>query len=77
MLEQRKRIGALYFFLGFLNKFVLFTIRLDYKHYGLHISEINNKLALLFSPWAFKVLYGILIDRVPLCGYRRVSYMLS
>ncbi|CAI5737760.1 unnamed protein product [Hyaloperonospora brassicae] len=39
-------------------------------------SQVTTATTLVILPWSFKAFYGILSDCVPLCGYRRKSWML-
>ena len=74
MVTQESKLKYLYFWLGYVNKFFQFTISIDFKDYGLALSDTYSYRALVFSPWMIKFLYGILIDRVPLFGYHSKYY---
>uniref|UniRef100_A0AAV1UVB5 Uncharacterized protein n=1 Tax=Peronospora matthiolae TaxID=2874970 RepID=A0AAV1UVB5_9STRA len=39
-------------------------------------SQVTTATTLVILPWSFKAFYGILSDCVPLCGYRRKSWIL-
>ncbi|UIZ28673.1 hypothetical protein KXD40_009250 [Peronospora effusa] len=39
-------------------------------------SQVTTASTLVIMPWSFKAFYGILSDCVPICGYRRKSWML-
>jgi MFS family permease len=47
-----------------------------FKSLGMSADEVAAWLSLTAIPWMIKPLYGLLIDLVPLWGYRRKSYLL-
>ena len=47
-----------------------------FKSLGMSADVVAAWLSLTAIPWMIKPLYGLLIDLVPLCGYRRKSYLL-
>ena len=62
--------------LGFV---VFFQLMLkDYfKHYLLlGPSDLQMTMSMLFIPWSFKVVYGLMSDTIPIAGYKRRSYMM-
>ena len=47
-----------------------------FKSLGMTADMVAAWLSLAAIPWMIKPLYGLLIDLVPLCGYRRKSYLI-
>lgn len=47
-----------------------------FKSLGMGADAVAAVLALTAVPWMIKPLYGLLTDLVPLCGYRRKSYLM-
>ena len=48
-----------------------------FKSLGMTADMVAAWLSLAAIPWMIKPLYGLLIDLVPLCGYRRKSYLIQ
>ena len=46
------------------------------NHYGIEPSAVQSTLAIILLPWAFKLLYGMFTDIVPLCGSRKKNYII-
>eukprot|EP00741_Cyanophora_paradoxa_P003483 tig00000711_g3383.t1 len=46
---------------------------------NLDLSPVQNQVVTFVSiwPWAFKVVYGVVSDSVPILGYRRVPYLIG
>lgn len=42
---------------------------------GLTAAEMTAFTGIAMTPWIFKALYGLLSDRVPICGYKRAPYI--
>ena len=47
-----------------------------FKSLGMSADVVAAWLSLTAIPWMIKPLYGLLIDLVPFCGYRRKSYLM-
>lgn len=75
-MRRKVILVALYTILGFLNQFLLFTIRKDMKHFGLAVSEIGLVLIVPYLPWTVKFIFGIISDTFPIYGQRRRPYII-
>ncbi|RHZ28646.1 hypothetical protein DYB37_012150 [Aphanomyces astaci] len=67
---QYGAIGVMYGILPALN-YPIFNIYLNLEGY-----QTSAYRVLIVIGWSFKVLYGMLSDCVPICGYRRKSWIL-
>jgi MFS family permease len=49
----------------------------DYYKAYLHLDpgEQQAYITIIFVPWCFKILYGLISDNVPIFGTRRKSYL--
>ena len=45
-------------------------------YYKLHPGEVQSLQAFIAMPWAFKVVYGLISDTIPIFGSRRKSYLI-
>jgi MFS family permease len=71
--------GAIYFLQGIgepTDGLIAQPVRSLLKTWGRSAGEITTFSALLALPWAFKPLYGLLSDFVPLFGTRRKGYLI-
>lgn len=69
LLAQYAAVGMIYGTLpGTIYPFLMYYLNME----G---TQIASARVLVSMPWSFKVLYGILSDCVPICGYRRRPYM--
>jgi len=65
-----------YFMIGF-REFQMLAVRDYCKHYlELEPDQTQTLVSFVVLPWAFKVLYGLLADNLPLCGSRRKAYLI-
>ena len=47
-----------------------------YKEYlGLEPEEFAIYISIIFLPWSFKIIYGLISDNIPLYGLKRKSYV--
>ena len=44
-------------------------------HFDVDPDDVQSIIASILLPWAFKLIYGMLIDSVPICGSRKRSYI--
>ena len=40
-------------------------------------AELEHFDTIIMLPWTIKIIYGLIIDSIPICGYKRKIYMLS
>ena len=68
--------GLAYFAHGIAGGLVKQPFTYYFKSLGMTADMVAAWLSLAAIPWMIKPLYGLLIDLVPLCGYRRKSYLI-
>ena len=44
-------------------------------HFDVDPDNVQTIIATILLPWAFKLIYGMLVDSVPICGSRKRSYI--
>mmetsp|Transcript_23931 Transcript_23931/g.41699 ORF Transcript_23931/g.41699 Transcript_23931/m.41699 type:complete len:517 (-) Transcript_23931:572-2122(-) len=67
-----------YFGVGFADQFTytpVYYYMIDYL--GASNAEQNTVITLMFLPWSFKLIYGLLSDVVPIRGQRRKPYLIA
>ncbi|CDW87574.1 UNKNOWN [Stylonychia lemnae] len=65
-----------YMNLGFLTLLILSTKAYFKEYLGVSPSQLQTAISIIYLPWGFKVVYGILSDAFPIFGYRRKSYLI-
>ncbi len=67
--------GVVYFAQGLAGGLNKQPLTYYFKSLGLTADAVAGLLAVAAIPWMIKPLYGLMTDFVPLCGYRRKSYL--
>ncbi|CDW78704.1 UNKNOWN [Stylonychia lemnae] len=65
-----------YMNLGFLTLMILSAKDYFKEFLGVTPSQLQTATSIMYLPWGFKVIYGVISDAFPLFGYKRKSYLI-